>query len=517
MASEAVDISPNTGAPADESAGITRSQIRGSSLLLAGNVLSLLITFVPHVLLVRYLATEAYGHLSYALSIVAVCKTYALGFNEAISRFVPIYHSKREPEKVVGSIVVVVGVTLLIGGLLLGGFAIGSDPLMALLTKGKEPSGLLLVLMFLVPLESFDVLVMNVFACFARANRIFWARHVIAPGLRVIAIAWVILGHHGVYFLAAGYVLAELLTIVPFAFMVIAELRHQNILQQVHKISLPIREIFSFSVPLMASNLVGMVGTSTAVLLLGYFQPMSTVAYYRVVLPAAALSNIILSNFMPLYMPSASRLFASDDKEGMGQLFWRTATWMSVLAFPIFVATSCFARPITLFLYGERYAQSAPYLAILSLAYYVNVIFGFNGVTLKVLGKVRLMVVLNLLTAGIIVLLNLALIPHYGPMGAAVGTALGMTAQNVIRQVALSASSGIRFFDWKYLSFFVVIGAGAAGLYLVQFFTPGNIYIAGVLATLVSALVLLLVKKHLNIALMFPEIHRLPFIGRLLA
>jgi hypothetical protein len=38
-----------------------------------------------------------------------------------------------------------------------------------------------------------------------------------------------------------------------------------------------------------------------------------------------------------------------------------------------------------------------------------------------------------------------------------------------------------------------------------------------VLASLVSALVLLLVKKHLNIALMFPEIHRLPLIGRLLA
>jgi len=31
---------------------------------------------------------EAFGHLAYALSLVAVGKTYALGFNEAMSRFV---------------------------------------------------------------------------------------------------------------------------------------------------------------------------------------------------------------------------------------------------------------------------------------------------------------------------------------------------------------------------------------------------------------------------------------------
>ena len=43
---------------------------------------------------------------------------------------------------------------------------------------------------------------------------------------------------------------------------------------------------------------------------------------------------------------------------------------MSVLAFPIFLATACFAQPLTIFLYGARYASSAPILAILSLGYF---------------------------------------------------------------------------------------------------------------------------------------------------
>jgi O-antigen/teichoic acid export membrane protein len=268
----------------------------------------------------------------------------------------------------------------------------------------------------------------------------------------------------------------------------------------------------------MASNIVGMLGGSIPVLLLGYFHPMSTVAFYRVVLPAAVLTSMIPGNFTPLYIPSASRLFAKGDTSGINHLFWETSLWMSVLAFPIFLATACFARPLTIFLYGARYAPSAPILAILSLGYFFNVVFAFSGVTLKVLGKIRLMVVLNIVTPIIIVVFNLLLIPRYGALGAAVATATGLIVQNLLRQIGLWRwGGGISFFERRYASFFLVLGASVIGLYLIQFLTPNNVYIALTLALAVSVFVLLLVKKHLKIADTFPEIVRLPLIGKLLA
>jgi O-antigen/teichoic acid export membrane protein len=227
---------------------------------------------------------------------------------------------------------------------------------------------------------------------------------------------------------------------------------------------------------------------------------------------------MIHGNFMPLYLPSASRLFAKGDMVGINHLFWETSLWMSVLAFPIFLTTACFARPLTIFLYGARYASSAPILAILSLAYFINVIFAFNGVTLKVLGKIRLMVILNIVTPIIIVLFNLLLIPRYGAVGAAVATSAGMITQNLLRQLTLwLAGSGISFFEKRVVSFFLVLGMSAISLYLVQLFTPNNIYVAITLALTVSTFVLWLVKKHLKIADTFPEILRLPVVGRLLA
>src|ERR1700730_18230666 len=209
MASKLADLSSVTDAKmGNDSGGIARNQIRGSSLFLVGNVISLAITFLPHLVLVRYLTTEAFGHLAYALSLVAVGKTYALGFNEALSRFVPIYHAKRETAKVLGSIVVVFATTLLISGFLIVTFAVAAGPILALLTKGREPASLLLILMFLVPLETADLLIMNLFACFARVREIFWGRFIIPPVLRMIVITLVVIRHSELPSLASGYLLA---------------------------------------------------------------------------------------------------------------------------------------------------------------------------------------------------------------------------------------------------------------------------------------------------------------------
>jgi O-antigen/teichoic acid export membrane protein len=202
---------------------------------------------------------------------------------------------------------------------------------------------------------------------------------------------------------------------------------------------------------------------------------------------------------------------------GINHLFWKTSLWMSVLAFPIFLTTACFAQPLTILLYGARYAPSAPILAILSLGYFFNVVFAFSSVTLKVLGKIRLIVTLNIVTQIIIVVFNLLLIPRYGALGAAVATVGGLIVQDFLRQLVLWRwGGGISFFEKRYASFFLVLGSSAFGLYLIQLFMPNNIYIALTLAVAVSAFVLWLVKKHLNIADTFPEILRLPLIGRLL-
>ena len=50
----------------------SRSQVRGSSLLLAGRLVAMAINYATQILIIRYLSKSDYGAFAYALSMVAV-------------------------------------------------------------------------------------------------------------------------------------------------------------------------------------------------------------------------------------------------------------------------------------------------------------------------------------------------------------------------------------------------------------------------------------------------------------
>src|SRR6266481_9547607 len=147
----------------------TRKQIRGSSLLLFGRILSLGINFVTQVLMVRYLSTRDFGELAYGLAVVSFIRLFAsLGLQDAIPRFVPIYRENGEYGKMLGTILLAVGAVLITGISIIG--MIWQAPLFfspITTHEGLPPLALLSILIVLVPVESADALLDSLFASFA--------------------------------------------------------------------------------------------------------------------------------------------------------------------------------------------------------------------------------------------------------------------------------------------------------------------------------------------------------------
>jgi O-antigen/teichoic acid export membrane protein len=268
---------------------------------------------------------------------------------------------------------------------------------------------------------------------------------------------------------------------------------------------------------MMTSDLMPILNESVVVLLLGYYCGLRDVAFYRVFMPAAAMNHLVGLTSGLLYMPAAARLFANSDREGLCHLYWRTATWVAVLSFPLFAATFAFARPLTVALYGSRYVDASTILAILAAGYYFEVMWGFNGMTLKALNKGRYVVTCNGLTALVNLTLTFILIPRYGALGAAITTASTMVVIAILRQVALKFAVGIGFFDAKCLFFYSVIAAAVLPLLIVRAVANVHLCMAGILAAIVMMAVLLVTRKELHISEMFPESIRIPLIGRFLA
>ncbi len=494
------------------------SQIRNSSLFLFGRILSMLMNLGAQVLMVRYLATSEYGAFAYGLAVVALLQfVAALGLQEAISRFIPIYHENREYEKLFGTIMLVAGAVTTMGLLII---VVVRMWVAHFLVHDALAIHLLSILILLVPFDAADALLDGLLASFTcGAKDIFIRKYLIGPGLKLGAVLLLILRHSSVKFLAYGYLTASILGVLLYVLMLKRVLDGQRLLTHLNlkKIKIPAKEVLSYVLPGLTSIFATAAIASISIFLLGEMRTMTDVAYYRVVLPLAQLNGVVMASFTLLYTPAAARLFAKSHFSAINTLYWKTAAWMSVLSFPIFAATFSFARPLTMFMYGTRYQPSVPVLALLSLASYFNTSLGFNLQTLKVVGRMRFITVVSIFAVTTAIALNMLLIPRLGALGAALSTVAAAIIYNLLLQLGLLLTSQFNAFDRRYLSIYVTVGLSALGLLFLQNLTAMNLYVALPLGGVVSVCVVAITKRKLRIAETFPELLSLPFARQLLS
>jgi O-antigen/teichoic acid export membrane protein len=514
-------ISRNSDQPASMAAKeALQTQIRGTGLLLAGRVLSVVLTALTQVLIVRCLSTHDYGAWAYALSVVLLWQTLSsFGFQEAIPRFVSLYHEGKDYPRLFGTILLAVGSIVLSGSLVIAAFFLSPDKLLALVHEEKQSLAVLSILICMVPVEALDGVLIGLFATLASPRSIFFRRHVLAPALRLAVVLLLIGLKTNVVFLAYGYLASSVLGVLVCAGILVRHMERNGLLAHFHlrEICFPVRELFSFVLPMMTSDLMPIVKGAVIVLLLGRYHGLRDVALYRVVMPAANMNFVVGLTAGVLYMPLAARLLAKGDQKGLVQLYWRTAAWVAVLSFPIFVATFAFARPLTIALFGARYAEAGMILAIVSAGNFFEVMWGFNSLTLKALNKGGSVVTCNVLTAVVTCALALVLIPAYGALGAAITDAAAMVTIAILRQAALGLAVGIGLFDSKYLAFYLFIVAAAAPLLIVRSVVGSHLYLGAILAVLSMAAVLFVTRRELRIPEIFPESARIPLLARFFA
>ena len=494
--------------------GASESSVRGSTLLVVGRIFALGVQLAIQVLIVRHLSKADYGSFAYALSIVIFGQTVVVfGLDKAVSRFLPIYDERGEYGAILGTLALVVGVITSLGIVLIAIVALGQDVLAQSVISDERAVSLLLILIVLSPLQALDELVTALFAIYARPRAIFFRKYLLSPGLKFAVVLLLVLSGSGVTFLAAGYVAAVVLGLTVYAGLVVKTLRTSGLSARFSEASMELRarELFMFTIPLLSTDLLyAAIGLSDAVLL-SHFRGPEAVALLRSIQPAAQLNQIVFYTFLMLFTPMAARLFARQDHEAMKDLYWQTTGWIMVMSCPIFLCTFSLAEPAAVTLFGSRYADAGVLLAVLSFGYYWQVAFGFNGTTLMVFGRLRFIVGLNLLAVVANIGANLLLIPPYGALGAAIGTAVTLIVHNLLKQAALRAVTGIPFFSWRYASLHLSIAAAAAALLLTGLVISSAVS-RFALAAVVSVAVVTANRRLLRIDETFPELQRVPLL-----
>jgi len=492
--------------------------IRGSTVLLSGRMISLGLNLLTQVLIVRALSKADYGAFAYALAFVSAARTVvSLGHHQALTRFFALYEEQRRYDKLLGTFVMEVG-TVLVTGLVLFLVVLGlQDTLTGTLVDDPDAMAILVILVLLAPLEALDRMFEGAFAVFTSPRAIFVRKYILTPGLRLAVVTYLLLGDASVEFLAAGYVVTGAIGVTVYTLMLVRALRNRGLLAHfsLRSMTMPFREVFSFALPLLSTELVAISMTTVSVALLGYFRDTEAVALYRAIFPAARLNQLVFFTFILLFVPLATRMFARGDREGIRAAYWQTAAWLAVFTFPIFALTGPLAEPTTVTLFGDRYEDSAPLLAILACGYYFNAALGFNAMTLQIYGRLRYVLGVNLVTAVLNIALSLALIPELGATGVAIANAAALVCQNLLFQAGLGRGIGLPLFEWRYARLYAVIVGVAGALAAVQL-TLGPPTVVAVLLAIVASLAVLVANRGLlELDATFPELQRVPFLARL--
>lgn len=478
------------------------------------------LNFGVQILTVRYLSKSDYGALAYALSVVSMSTSAVLfGLDKAIARFVPIYEEREDYPRMAGTVALSLATVLVLGIILVVGVITLDNVLFARVASDPLSAMLLVTIIALAPIQALESLLQGLFAVFAKPSAIFFRKNLLGPGIKLAVVAIAVLLKANVQFIAVGYLVGALLGSLASLGLLFQILRSKSWVKEIKlpQIRLPFREVFGFSTPLLTTDMLVIVRSSLVVVLLEALRTTTEVAEYKAVVPFAGLNLLVYQSFKYLYTPLASRFVERKEVGKLNDLYWQTAIWISVITFPIFATTVSLAEPFTVLMLGEPYAGTGVILAILAFGEYFNAAFGYNSYTLQVYGKVKYIVGIDILTAVLSVGLNVLLIQQFGAIGAAIGTTSVLVIYNTLNHAGLMMGTGIQLFKWQNLQVYAGIAGATSGLMILEATVNPPLYVGIFLVVVLSLALLLANRRRLQVERFFPEILKIPVVGKLLA
>jgi O-antigen/teichoic acid export membrane protein len=317
-----------------------------------------------------------------------------------------------------------------------------------------------------------------------------------------------------VLFLAIGFVVVSLIGTGIYAAMLARLLKRLGLLARgaLRSMVLPVREVLGFSFPLLLTNFVAVAGTELAAVILGHYHPATDVAEFRAVQPLAALNLVVMFSFGTLFTPAAARLCARDDRPGLRRLYWQSACWIAVLTFPVLCVTTALAAPFTVATFGQRYSDSALFLALLSIGYYVNAALGFNGVTVLMMGRLRYITIGNVVVLVWMVAADLILIPPWGATGAVVAVLSTLLVHNLVKHCGLGFGAGVGLVDRDHMVVMAYVVAVLLVLNGLALVVEPSLPVGLAIVAATTVVLLRRIASRLDLAGTFPELARVPLL-----
>jgi O-antigen/teichoic acid export membrane protein len=410
--------------------------VSGSGVILAGTFIGMLLDIITKKVLTSNLSPADFGTYALALTVISITGAVAtLGLNEGVPRYIAFFMGRHEEQKVPELII-----SAMIMGLITGLLSILISPALfhSLAGNGFDAHGKILsivkILIFAVPFTILLNLTVAIYRGFDRTNVNMYFYNIIRPvSLLGFASVSVFIGAS-----LKKVVFADLFSMVfTFGIMLMYLIKKPPIKRKVRpkrkiKFSEPTRQLIRYSFPLLITATLLNIMSWIDTIMLGYFKSPEIVGIYNAVYPLVGFLSLVISSMGFVYVPVTSRLWGQNNTESIGSIYAVMTKWCFLLTFPLFALIFVYPENFITKLYGAQYVSGATALRILALGFIANSYFGFNYHTLLASGDSDFLMKCSVTSAGINAVLNFMLIPQYGMVGAAIGTAVSFSSIEVL-------------------------------------------------------------------------------------
>jgi O-antigen/teichoic acid export membrane protein len=201
--------------------------------------------------------------------------------------------------------------------------------------------------------------------------------------------------------------------------------------------------LLSTSLPLLLVASMHLVMNWTDTVMLGIWSDSRQVGIYSVAMKTATLTNLLIVAVSSIAAPKFSALYKKGQSEELSSLVQDVTTLLFICAVPL-LAVFLSVPGLILLIFGGDFAEGSGVLRILALGQFVNVVLGSAGHLLVMTGHEKDMRNITVMVALVNVALNLALVPHYGIIGAATATSLSLIATGLFATLLVRRRLSIR-------------------------------------------------------------------------
>lgn len=408
---------------------------QGGIISLFGLILFKVLNFAFQFLLARGLSPSDVGLLNLGFSITGLLGLIVVfGLDRAVVRYIGVYSGKGEKEHELGAVTGSLRIMILVVFVTTPIFFISAEITSEWLFNKPDLAPILKILILGIPFIALTRLLMAILQGYRYFSPMILIEQVLIPFLRIAALMAVLFALGG-----AGLAVAYSSTLVSIIGFVISLVVVWGLSRtQVAGIrSVPVyRELLVFSLPLLLASVLNRTNAYTETIVLGIYASSEQVGIFTISYKISVLLMVFFEVIHIILAPSFAKLHAQGNIQELSKQYQAVTNGAFALTLP--AALFMFVEaPTIMGFFGPEYAANSVILQYLVIAQLASILIGPAALILIMTGYTYMNLVALIANLVLSLVLDFALIPLYGMIGAAVAGAITIVFVNILRLVQL--------------------------------------------------------------------------------